>query len=757
MKRFLPGVVLAAIPLLATCKNNSDAPLVPIPGSEESAIESALGLQQLSVDSNTYNVGASKVDITGPFAQESTGYNSPGETMDGLAMRLYSRTFVIEQPGGKVIAIATADQLHLYQSIKLGVITKLAMDGYGHIFNERNVMVSATHTHAATSNHSWYTLFNLFNGVTGFDELHYYVVVNGIAQSIKEAYDNRQAAVIKFARGPVEDGGFNRSTTAYDTNPDAADYDENVDENMTLLRFDSVSGNPIGSINWYGVHGTSLGINNSRIHGNNKGWASYEMEKQMGGDFVAAFAQSTVGDVSPNEPDPADITLAFLRPSDLDPTLDTLDDPVVHGQKQLNKALELYAQAQQMDVAVDYRHSFVNFNSVPVSNTYIGSHRMDYDTEVDQNQASTCIATVGAAFLAGDEEGAPVDFAEEGAIRNSYTFENGQWVRNEYNLTNLDGVAQILGILWPLASQVLQTTKYDACAKEKLALLPVGEVDDFWFPNPDVPFIPVNVPMQTIRIGDLVIAGSSFEITTMAGRRAESVLLDTLSSAGVDHIVIGSMVNSYTNYLATREEYAAQHYEGSFTVFGPFSAAAFRQEMDRLAQDMVSGQPSNPGPVPPDLSSQQLIETWISSNGVVNDGGDFGKVLTAPASSYNANRDSVTVVFQAAHPRTTLIKKLDGTLSNYYDPESYNMIEVQRRVNGNWQTVATESDPYTSFQWVRTGGDLSATSEATVLWKIRNQPPGTYRIRYHGLAKRWYFFWTSYQKFTGTTDSFQLQ
>ncbi|MBI41158.1 MAG: alkaline ceramidase [Leptospiraceae bacterium] len=757
MKRFLPGVVLAAIPLLATCKNNSDAPLVPIPGSEESAIESALGLQQLSVDSNTYNVGASKVDITGPFAQESTGYNSPGETMDGLAMRLYSRTFVIEQPGGKVIAIATADQLHLYQSIKLGVITKLAMDGYGHIFNERNVMVSATHTHAATSNHSWYTLFNLFNGVTGFDELHYYVVVNGIAQSIKEAYDNRQAAVIKFARGPVEDGGFNRSTIAYDTNPDAADYDENVDENMTLLRFDSVSGNPIGSINWYGVHGTSLGINNSRIHGNNKGWASYEMEKQMGGDFVAAFAQSTVGDVSPNEPDPADITLAFLRPSDLDPTLDTLDDPVVHGQKQLNKALELYAQAQQMDVAVDYRHSFVNFNNVPVSNTYIGSHRMDYDTEVDQNQASTCIATVGAAFLAGDEEGAPVDFAEEGAIRNSYTFENGQWVRNEYNLTNLDGVAQILGILWPLASQVLQTTKYDACAKEKLALLPVGEVDDFWFPNPDVPFIPVNVPMQTIRIGDLVIAGSSFEITTMAGRRAESVLLDTLSSAGVDHIVIGSMVNSYTNYLATREEYAAQHYEGSFTVFGPFSAAAFRQEMDRLAQDMVSGQPSNPGPVPPDLSSQQLIETWISSNGVVNDGGDFGKVLTAPASSYNANRDSVTVVFQAAHPRTALIKKLDGTLSNYYDPESYNMIEVQRRVNGNWQTVATESDPYTSFQWVRTGGDLSATSEATVLWKIRNQPTGTYRIRYHGLAKRWYFFWTSYQKFTGTTDSFQLQ
>ncbi len=750
-------MVLAAIPLLAVCKNNNDSSIFPVTGSEVSTIESALGLQQLSMDSNTYNVGASKVDITGPFAQESTGYNSPGETMDGLAMRLYSRTFVIEQPGGKVIAIATADQLHLYQSIKLGVIKKLALDGYGHIFDEKNVMVSATHTHAATSNHSWYTLFNLFNGVTGFDELHYHVVVNGIAQSIEEAYDNRQAAVIKFARGPVENGGFNRSTIAYQTNPDAEDFEENIDENMTLLRFDSIDGQPIGAINWYGVHGTSLGINNSRIHGNNKGWAAYEMEKQMGANFVAAFAQSTVGDVSPNEPDPSDITLAFLRPSDLDPTLDTLDNPVIHGQKQLNKALELYASAQEMEVNVDYRHSYVNFNNVPVSTNYIGSHRMDYDTEVDLNQASTCVATVGAAFLAGDEEGAPVDFAEEGEIRNSYTFENGQWVRNEYNLTNLDGVAQILGVFWPLASQVLQTTKYDACAKEKLALLPVGEVDDFWFPNPEVPFIPVNVPIQSFRIGDLVIAGSSFEITTMAGRRAESVLLDTLGPAGVNHIVIGSMVNSYTNYLATREEYAAQHYEGSFTVFGPFSAAAFRQEMDRLARDMVNNQPSDPGPVPPDLASQQLIETWISANGVVNDGGDFGKALTSPASTYNANRDSVTVVFQAAHPRTALIKKLDGTLSSYYDPSSYRMIEIQRRVNGNWQTVATEDDPYTSIQWVRTGGDLSATSELTVLWKIRNQPSGTYRIRYRGLAKRWYFFWTSYQKFTGTTSSFQLQ
>ncbi|MCB1165894.1 MAG: neutral/alkaline non-lysosomal ceramidase N-terminal domain-containing protein [Leptospiraceae bacterium] len=749
------SVIAFAISALLACNQNSNSPIVA--GSESETIQNLLNVNGLSVSSDTYNVGASRIDITGPFVQESTGYNNPGDTMNGLAMRLYSRAFVIEQPGGKTIAIATADQLHLYQSIKLGVIKKLAADGYGGVFQASNVMVSATHTHAATSNHSWYTLFNLFNGVTGFDRLHYQVVVNGIANSIERAYDNRRAAVIKIATGIVEGAAHNRSSIAYSENPDAADYDSNVDKTMTLLRFDGTDGTPIGALNWFGVHGTSLGINNHRIHGNNKGWAAYEFERQMGGNFVAAFAQTTVGDSSPNEPDPSDITLAFLRPTDLDPSLDSLENPIIHGQKQLTTALQLYNDAVEMEnTSVDFRHSYVNFNNVAVENQYIGTHRMPYDVEVDANQASTCVATVGAAFLAGDEEGAPVDFAEEGEIRNTFTLENGQWVRHEYNLQNLDGIAGILGDLWPLASQVLQSDKYDQCAKEKLALLPVGEVDDFWFPNPQVPFIPVDVPLQIFRIGDLAITGSSFEVTTMVGRRLQATIGPTLENAGVHHVVVASMANSYTNYLATREEYAAQHYEGSFTVFGPFAAAALRQEMDRLATNLASGTASDPGPVPPDLSNQQLIQTWISQSGVVNDTGDFGKVLSGPAASYSAANDEVQLVFQAAHPRTELQKKEDGSLSNYYDPESYTFIEVQRKVGSSWQTVATDQDPYTSFQWVRTGGDLSGTSEATVIWQIRNQPAGTYRIKYNGLARRWYFFWTSYQKFTGTSPEFQL-
>ncbi len=44
---------------------------------------------------------------------------------------------------------------------------------------------------------------------------------------------------------------------------------------------------------------------------------------------------------------------------------------------------------------------------------------MPWDEDTDE--ARTGIGCIGAGFLAGDEEGAPVDFAEEGEIRHTYT------------------------------------------------------------------------------------------------------------------------------------------------------------------------------------------------------------------------------------------------------------------------------------------------------------------------------------------------
>src|SRR5688500_4549556 len=59
-----------------------------------------------------YRVGAAKVAATGPFVGSSTGYNSPGDELSGLGMRLYARSFVIEDPArGARVALVTADMI----------------------------------------------------------------------------------------------------------------------------------------------------------------------------------------------------------------------------------------------------------------------------------------------------------------------------------------------------------------------------------------------------------------------------------------------------------------------------------------------------------------------------------------------------------------------------------------------------------------------------------------------------------------------
>ena len=68
-----------------------------------------------------------------------------------------------------------------------------------------------------------------------------------------------------------------------------------------------------GVINWFAVHPTSMNNTNHLISGDNKGLASIMLENSMSNDrfekadrpvgkgsFVAAFASTNLGDVSPN-------------------------------------------------------------------------------------------------------------------------------------------------------------------------------------------------------------------------------------------------------------------------------------------------------------------------------------------------------------------------------------------------------------------------------------------------------------------------
>ncbi|GBN87486.1 Neutral ceramidase, partial [Araneus ventricosus] len=188
------------------------------------------------------------------------------------------------------------------------VVVKALKEKFGELYTEENVMITATHTHATPGGHLQYLLYLIPS--QGFIRQTFFSLVKGIVKSVERAHDHMQPGHIYWNAGEVYNASINRSPTAYENNPEEEKnrYEENVDRTMFLLKFTDIHEKPLGMINWFAVHPTSMNSSNHLISSDNKGAASLMFEQLMNGDealpgkgpFVAAFAQSNAGDVSPN-------------------------------------------------------------------------------------------------------------------------------------------------------------------------------------------------------------------------------------------------------------------------------------------------------------------------------------------------------------------------------------------------------------------------------------------------------------------------
>ena len=67
-------------------------------------------------------------------------------------------------------------------------------------------------------------------------------------------------------------------------------------------------------------------------------------------------------------------------------------------------------------------------------------------------------------------------------------------------------------------------------------------------------------------------------------------------------VVIAGLSNTYSSYVATREEYQAQRYEGSSTIFGPHTLDAYIQVLSLLEGLVLSPHATLPHPPSVDIS-----------------------------------------------------------------------------------------------------------------------------------------------------------
>lgn len=553
------------------------------------------------------NVGRGMADITGePLGAGMNGYAVPKQISSGLHQRQFARAFVFDDGNGGRVAHVTVDMGLMFQAIHLEVIRRLQAR-FGNRYHDGNVLIAATHTHVAPGGSSGHLLVDITT--FGFRPVTFEAYVAGIVSAVERADADVQPSTVSLTRGQVHDVGVNRSKAAFDRNPeeDKAVNPDGVDRESATLHV-LRDGRSVGFINWYGIHPTTFGPEHTLISGDNKGYAAWLAEHRAGVDhcdpasapFVAAFATSTPGDVTPNH---------GLHPHSGPGGEDEYASARILGLRQLDgvsgRPIELAGGG------IDSRHRWVNMRNVSVDGRWT----------TDGRPGKTGPAILGAAFAASSQEdggGEPLLGFNEGERGGT------PWVQQVNKVVVPPSVAEVHA--------------------PKEMLLPVGYIDGL---------VQQTDLFLVHRIGGVVIASLPFEPTVTAGLRIRRAVAEALD-VPFDAVIAQGYVNGYSHYLTTPEEYETQNYEGGATLFGRHGLPAVVQTFDHLSSAMAHGIPVDPGAPEKDLMG--LIPHSPTGNPLVDLaplGTTFGDVISGPTGPVAAG-STVSVTFVGANPNSDL-------------------------------------------------------------------------------------------------------
>jgi len=530
-----------------------------------------------------YEFGFSRVDITTYEPQMAMlGWGQWHNLIDGVGEPLHARTGVLRDTNsGGVVAYVCAELLLVSQALRQEVIATLERDYPELGIGAHNLVMTATHTHSGPSGFSHHFWVNLAS--PGYSDTVFSALSKGIVDSIRQAFAKMSPGRIRFTQGevPLSDAiVFNRSTTPYSANAETDPIsherrDEACDRTMTVLRFEDLEGNPVGMMNWFPVHCTSVHSDNRLIHSDNKGLAARDFEERQrrkdGNGFCAIFSQEASGDVTPNYRYDRSRRFVVGRFDD------DYESAAYVGETQSRRAQPLFEGAEnELAGPLSVVTRYLDFSRAPA----------DPALALGRTGRHTSSARLGLAMAKGTVEG-PGPLLKAGWVdalarlkrrRDRLRAKATQRCDPKLPLVDLgrglDG--RLLGIfkLRRFAIPALDPTlRY---VKQTIRRGGVG----------DGPWIPQILPLQLLRIGPLAIATMPFEVTTVAGRRLRETLLKALRGTGVETIIINGYANAYAGYLTTFEEYQCQAYEGGYTLFGPWSLAAVRTAFACLATEI---------------------------------------------------------------------------------------------------------------------------------------------------------------------------
>ena len=406
-----------------------------------------------------WRAGWAKTDITGePWGVGLMGYGMPGQRGRGLLTRQWARAVVVATPTHRA-AYVVADIGMFFQAAVDEITDRLAAATAGRLSAE-NVVLTATHTHCGPGGHGRHLLYNITT--LGQHRRTFHRLVDGVVRAVLDAEAALAPAELSLARGELRDASVNRSASSFDRNPDRDLLPLRIDPAVTLLRIER-DGELRAAVDWFAVHCTSMGNGNRLLSSDNKGWAAAAWEAAERADrpdFVAAFAQTNAGDMSPN----------LGGSAGHGPTDDERDNTAEIGRRQLDAARRLAdGPGRPLTPALDHRLTYVDLGAAQTATGPTGR------------------AVLGAAFAAGTTDGI-----------GSPAFHQG------------------LGNRIGAISRALYRRRPVLAAQQapKEMLLPAGALG----------WVQETLPVQLIRLGELHLLCLPVEVTVMAGARLRAAV-----------------------------------------------------------------------------------------------------------------------------------------------------------------------------------------------------------------------------------------
>ncbi|MEK6276836.1 MAG: neutral/alkaline non-lysosomal ceramidase N-terminal domain-containing protein [Actinomycetota bacterium] len=578
--------------------------------------------------------GAGRADIQPPTGYYMMGWVRSDSKTIGQHTRLFARALVLKRGKRKVALVA--EDLNAIPGGMVQDATELLHDRG---FSPRNVIVSASHTHAGPTGYFNYGTYNtvfptLFTPAdfnianTAADPQLYGFMVRQLAAAIRRADDDLAPATAGWGAARIAGLTRNRSLEAHLANhgillprgqgqisDDPGGYVHTIDPQVNVLRVDKLLRRggravrrPIGIWATFADHGTVNPPNFLYYNADHHGAATRVVEGRLRRAGRVPRRQEVVNVYGNTDEGDQSAGLDRTGPAEADHV----------GRVEAKAMLRAWRRA---------------------------SRRMGRRPKLAWRWTRIC-------FCGQQTEGGAVD---NGPVVGLPLFTGSEEGRGP--LFDITGV--------PLEDMRSPTHQGPQGHKIQISRDSGGGT-------------PTAVPLTAMRLGSRLIVTVPGEMTAEMGRRVRAAVLAaarppgaraSTRRRGIRRAVISGIANEYVQYFTTPEEYERQHYEGGSTLFGEFSSNLIRESLVTLTERLVRGRAA-PDPYPFDATNGV-----IASQMPFDSGAETGSVEVQPADT----------------PRSGQARfSWRGAERGFDRPLERAFVTIQRGTGGRWKRVTDD-------------------------------------------------------------------